>query len=301
MGYTKTQVDQIIDKAQGSDAGPEIILDRGRVAGRPVDVLNFPVTVADPQIELAHGHFAYGFNLNGKVEPDSFEDPDSHELGVDNQLWRAIGCFKTYDVTLPVVPFYEHITWDTAMDAMPAWVLSVTGDDLSKDGAVTVVFDRALNVLIRNTLGGALSGTTFIIDPSPQSHSVLKGQIKGGVLTVDSGNLTLIGESPILQVLRLSDAHVRFSMKSDGTLSGIVGGYEPWIDFYYFIAVGTEVDSQVNAAGVYYALKRLADGAPDPKTGQNMAISSAFWMDAVPAFLEKADVKGAVHTVSPVR
>ena len=32
----------------------------------------------------------------------------------------------------------------------------------------------------------------------------------------------------------------------------------------------------VNAPGLYYTLKRLADAYPDPKTGENTAISAAF-------------------------
>jgi hypothetical protein len=41
-------------------------------------------------------------------------------------------------------------------------------------------------------------------------------------------------------------------------------------------------------------MKRLADGAPDPATGQNMAISAAYYLEAVPAFI----VNGADQVVS---
>src|SRR5258707_14540264 len=36
---------------------------------------------------------------------------------------------------------------------------------------------------------------------------------------------------------------------------------------------------------MYYALKRNADGMPDPKTGRNTAISTAFRFTAKPAFV----------------
>ena len=52
--------------------------------GQPVSPGNVPALSADPGIESAQGRFAYGFDLDGEVSPDDFEDPDSHERGVDN-------------------------------------------------------------------------------------------------------------------------------------------------------------------------------------------------------------------------
>ena len=40
----------------------------------------------------------------------------------------------------------------------------------------------------------------------------------------------------------------------------------------------------MDLAGVYYAMRRLADGVPDPATGENTAISAAYFLEAVPAF-----------------
>ena len=62
-----------------------------RLNGIEVNPGNVPVLVSDPHVHTAQGRFAYGFNLNGRVEPDSFENPDSGEWGVDNQMWRALG------------------------------------------------------------------------------------------------------------------------------------------------------------------------------------------------------------------
>ena len=41
----------------------------------------------------------------------------------------------------------------------------------------------------------------------------------------------------------------------------------------------------MNFPGFFYSLQRLADAEPDPTTGQNTRISTAFKLDAVPAFL----------------
>ena len=40
--------------------------------------------------------------------------------------------------------------------------------------------------------------------------------------------------------------------------------------------------------GLYWALKKMADSDPDPKTGQNRYISATWRMEAVPAYLANA-------------
>ena len=50
------------------------------------------------------------------------------------------------------------------------------------------------------------------------------------------------------------------------------------------MSIRGEEDSEVDIPGVYYALKRLADGMPDA-SGQNTAISAAYYLEAVPAYV----------------
>ena len=255
-----------------------------RLDGREVNPGNVPVLVADPQIRTAEGRFAHGFNLNGVVEPDAFEDPVSGEQGVDNRMWRALGCFEVYQVRRPVRPYNEDIAWDTALDAMPAWLMSVTGDDLDGDGDVTVTFDRSLNVAMRDARGGVLSGASYVVDPDPRSHSVFAGRIDGGVLTIEPGDFSIQGESQFYAILRFTGTRLRLEMADHGGASGIIGGYQPWRDYFHYLAIRGEENAQVDLPGVYYAMKRLADGVPDPETGENSAISAAYFLEAVPAF-----------------
>ena len=252
--------------------------------GVAVNPGNVPVLVSDPRIHTAYGRYAYGFNLNGRVEPDAFENPDSGERGVDNRMWRALGCFEVYQVRRPVRPYNEDIAWDTALDAMPAWLMSITGDDLDRDGEVTVTFDRALNVAMRDARGGVLSGATYVVDPDPRSHSVFQGRIDNGVLTIEPGDFSIQGESQFYAILRFTGTRLRLEMADDGSAAGIIGGYQPWRDYFHYLAIRGEENAQVDLAGVYYAMRRLADGAPDPRTGENTAISAAYFLEAVPAF-----------------
>jgi len=295
QGYTKDQAEKIVANNDKDESGKRIdVLRRGRINGQPVDISNFPYSAPDPKIETNVGKYANGFNLDGREGPESFIDPDTQEKGIDNQLIRALGCFAVYDIRRPVRPYLEDITWDTQMDAMPAWLMSVTGDDLSKDGPVTITFDRALNHLIRDAKGGAASDVTFMVDPNPRSHSEFKGRIKNNVLEItEPGDFTMLSEAPFHPIIQLSHTHLRLQINPDRKLTGFIGGYEPWMNYYTFLAIRGEGTGQVNLPGSYYALKRMADGVPDPKTGENTGISVAYWLEAVPAFHATADGKTA--------
>jgi hypothetical protein len=258
---------------------------RGHINGQAVDVLTFPASAPDPHVETVQGSFAYGFNLDGKIQPGSFEDPETHDKGIDNQMWRALGCYDVYAVRRPIIPYNESIAWDTAMDSMPAWLLSVSGEDLSKDGEVTVTFDRALNIVMRDARGAVLPGSSYTIDADPRSHSVFKGRIDNQVLSIEPGDFSMQGESQFYAVLRFSHAQVRLKMHPGGKLSGLIGGYQPWMDYYYYLAIRGEDTGQVDMPGVFYAMKRLADADPDPVSGQNRAISAAYYIEAAPVFL----------------
>ena len=282
-----------------ADGNRVAIRELPRLDGRAVDPGNVPVLVADPQVRTAEGRFAHGFDLNGVVEPDSFEDPVSGDLGVDNQMWRALGCFEVYQVRRPVRPYNEDIAWDTALDAMPAWLMSVTGDDLDGDGEVTVTFDRALNVAMRDARGGVLSGATYVVDPDPRSHSVFAGRIDDGVLTIEPGDFSMQGESQFYAILRFKGTRLRLEMADHGGASGIIGGYQPWRDYFHYLAIRGEENAQVDLPGVYYAMKRLADGVPDPETGENTAISAAYFLEAVPAFHATLAGEVVAHAVGP--
>lgn len=285
QGYTEEEAIFILANDGMDESGQEVdISKRGRLNGEPVDVHTYPTSVPDPEIETVKGRYAYGFNLDGEIESDSFEHPETGDRGIDNQMWRVLGCFSVYDVRRPVVPYNEGIAWDTAMDAMPAWLISISGEDLSRDGDVTVTFDRSLNIVMRNARGGVLAGSSYTIDPDPRSHSVFQGRIEDGIVTIEPGEFSMQGESQFYAVLRFSNTHLRLKMHPDGSLSGHIGGYQPWMDYFHYLAIRSEGTAQVNIPGVFYAMRRLADADPDPATGQHWAISAAYYIEAVPVF-----------------
>lgn len=260
-----------------------------------------PTTAPDPGLKLVRGKYAYGFNLDGKgaASPSSFEEADTHEMGVDNQLYRVMGCIRSYrGLPPPGRPSLPENLWDVLRDVMPAWLVTVaSADSLSKDGAVTVTIDRALDRITRDASGGnAQADMTYRIDPDPRSHNVLHGRIKGGVVTTtEPAPVRIVFDPYLMPELNLTETHLRIEMKPDGTGLALIGGYQPWDVVYYSMANQghiKEYAASIDVPAVYYALKKNADGDPDPKTGENRRISSAYRLELVPAFaVPAADAK----------
>lgn len=268
------------------------IVMRGKVDGKPANVYTHPTSVPDPQIHTIVGRYAYGFNLDGKgaASPNSFEDPETHEVGVNNQLARALGCFVAERGTPTTRPTWPAIEWDAGRDQMPAWVIEISGiDDPKNSDNVTVGIYRATGPTTRNASGDPQADMTFRIDPNPRMQNVMHGKIKDGVLITDRFDFDML-QDPILGVAEyiFKDAKLRLTLNPDGSLKGILGGYTPWKTIYVSLAVGgsvNELNLSIDMPGSYYALKRLADAYPDPKTGENAFISSGYRIEAIPAFL----------------
>jgi len=269
----------------------ELIMNRGRIDGQPANPYTHPASVVDLKLPGLDGKFAYGFDLDGKGadDPDGFEDPQTHERGVDHQLYRAFGCARAFRGSLESRPTYYAWAWGQLKDSQPAWLITVSGEDLSKDGPVTVSIDRALEHLRSNSDGTPRFDMAYRIDPDPRSRNTFRGELKGGVVTlIEHGTLRLLQNPLVAPELRLSNVHLRLTLNTDRTARGFMGGYQPWHPIYWGIAgVGFGGEQQVTGdiPGYYHLMKRYADADPDPVTGQNRAISVTYYLEAVPAFV----------------
>lgn len=293
MGKTPQEIDTIFSDIGngGPPSTQEIFINRGRIDGKPVNIYDNPLSAPDPKFNEVDGKYAFGFNLDGKTET-GYEDPVSHERGVDNQYYRALGCNQNHRAFPPDRPTHAIYIWNGARDSSPAWIITVKGEDLDKDGEVTVMFDRALKHATLDATGNVVADATFRIDPSPRSHNELKGRIKDGTIYIDGGDLNILGDPFNYVRLQLANTHARFKMLPNGALEGILGGYQPWMHLYFsYSSHGyvAEVNESINYHGVYHALRRLADAHPDPKTGENTAISVAYRVEAVRAFTLPAE------------
>lgn len=261
---------------------------RGKIDGKPVNIYVNPTAAPDPMIKLAQGKLSYGFNLDGKDGPNDFKDPDTGETGIDNMLYRAVGCFNTQRATPPSRPTFPAIQWDMLRDQMPAWLIEVKNiDDPKNDPDVDVTFYRATGPIMRNAAGEAQADQSFQADGNPRNTSKVKGHIKDGVLTTDTFDFNIIGDPFTVPEYHFSKAQVRLKMDGDG-VKGVIGGYQPWKMIYASFSIGgsvNEANLSIDVQGIYYALRKLADFDPDPATGENRQISTTYAMEGVPAFV----------------
>lgn len=291
LGFTSAQIAEMKKKeAEGSREIDELMGMRGRLNGEPVNPVAYPATVKDPKLNHVTGKSAYGFDLDGKSGPWSFQDPETKAGGIDNQLIRALGCSRGFRGTLDNQPTYWVYIWGQLQDSQPAWLVTLTGDDLSKDGEVRIVFDRALERLRYNVDGSPRTEVTYRIDPDPRSHNEFEGTLKDGVVTLKQpgkDRFRMLLNPLLIPEINLHTVHLRLRLNRSGTMDAMLGGYQPWGEVYWaFAAPGQSGEPEVfgDLVGLYYLFRRFADADPDPVTGQNAGISATYHLQGVPAF-----------------
>ena len=61
-----------------------------------------------------------------------------------------------------------------------------------------------------------------------------------------------------------------------------------------------ELNLSIDAPGIYYAMKKLADAYPD-STGQNQYISASYIIEAIPAFVSHPDKNDKTARIDQVQ
>lgn len=233
--------------------------------------------------QLYDGKVAAGINLDGKTGKDDFSGTDGG-TGVDNQLWRAVGCIK---------PFRESSeranAKKTFMSARAPTLIEVRGvDSLADDPDVTVNIYPAADPLEANGRGEALAGLTFATDPDPKLRASVHGRIVNGVLTTDPVDIILNYKEQIVDAPRaFRAARIQAKLKPDGIEGGIYGYYtlaSYWASIEQMTQNGANLTG-VSCPGVWRAINKLADGYRDPATGKFTAISSAYSFLGTRAFV----------------
>ncbi len=279
----------------------EIATNRGRINGKPVNVYLNPTSVPDPRIKIGQGKIGLGFNLDGKIGPSDFTDPETHEKGVDNQLSRILACFEATRGT-PIRGLWPGMQWDAPRDTMPAWLIQISGiDDVKNDDDVSISFYRATAPILRNAKGDPQANMTFLVDTTPRYQNKVHGRIKDGMILSDVFEFFLAADPYIQPDFNFKKARVRLRIESNGTLNGYIGGYASVEGAYLGAAAGEageEAFSAVDVPGIYYALQRLADGDVDSKAGKRTTISATYRIDAVPAFFTTPKDKPEPQTAS---
>jgi hypothetical protein len=293
--YPKEKVEEVLRDfpGEGGLQQPWIPLVMTRGNGKD-NVYTNPTSAPDPGLKLVQSKYSYGFDLDGKAGKGSFLDPETKKPGIDNQLYRVMGCIRSFrGLPPPGRPSLAENLWDVLRDVVPAWVITVSGSDLSKDGDVTISFDRALERMTRDATGGtAQADLTYQVDPDPRAHNELKGKIKNGVVTTTEPADVHMKEDPyLLPEYNWTQAKMTFDTRPGVLRRGMIGGYLPWRDLFYAVANQghiKEYATSIDVPAFYYALERNADADPDPVTKRNRRISTAYMIEAVPAFVVPA-------------
>ncbi len=300
IGKTREEAQKIVNAVGNGDReAHQIIVNRGRINGQPVNAYNNPQTVKDPMMTAVDSKYGYGFNLDGRgaASPNSFIDPETKEAGVNNQMFRALGCIDNLRATPPLRSSDTEQWWYLIQDSQPAWLVSITADDFANDDDATITFDRALEHPSRDANSNTRPHMTYRIDPDPRSHTEIRGRIKDRVFhAATDQTLYMVGDLLVIAELELHKAHVRIKLLEDGSIDGYIGGYQPWLQIFFPIAAGGnnfEQNVAHDIPGIYYLLKKNADAEPDPKTGENTAISTAWRIEAVPAFAVPLEASNA--------
>jgi len=243
------------------------------------------------------GAVSYGLNLDGMIDADDLLSPEGVE-GIDNQVYRAVGCISGYRNGGAV---WQFDTNDMVQNASNRFVIELTGvDDLRNDDDVTVTTYRGLDSLNRDSTGALSAGGMQQVDMRFGQPFIyrLQARIVDGVLItnpVDDFRLIWsmannLGGYQLFQGFRMQ---VELSPKS---ATGLFAGYVD-IDRWdhnlntnwttHFQAYG-----HVSEPSLYRALRRLADGYPDPDTEENTAISSAVQVSFVQVYVMHPDADG---------
>jgi len=260
------------------------------------DFCSVPTYPRAPQ-RTPQGKMSFGMNLDGTTDGHATSNSCAHQKfqgadgqPVDNQLYRVIGCvneLKTH--TLTDRPPLQLNYWNVLYEQMPAWLIEISNiEDPQNSPDVTVTITRAFEPPTKDSAGNVESDLTFTSDPNPRWHNVVHGRIKDGVLTTDKFEMNMEGDPFWIQEFHFKEARLRLKIAPDGSLRGFLGGYHAWFPFYWQYGSegwGVDATNNVDLPGFYFALKNSADAYPDPKTGQNTAISSAWLIEAVPAFV----------------
>jgi len=259
-----------------------------------------PTSTPDPGLVGVSGTIGEGINLDGD-EKTGFTSPTG-EKGIDNTFYKTCGCWKTYRgphrLSSGALQFNDSMrngAWTTLI------VVSGEGRDPMNDERVKVGLYVSNDKMVKDGNGNIAWDYTFRIAPHARYEGILPARtVNGRIVSTAPADISLRdpGYTRDLELLR---ARVDLQMKTDGSLTGYVGGYRPWEPVYkgWVNARGPviEVLTWVQLPGVYYALRRSADFSPTGPGGEKTHISFALRVDAVPAFVMIPDASKEVASV----
>jgi hypothetical protein len=230
----------------------------------------------------AQGDQVEGLDLDGVVDDNDYHSPDGERSGIDNQMNRVLGCIAHYR-TGGIIYHFENKFAQQYNDNR--WIIELTGvDDLENDDEVSVSVYRGMDDLLTDAGGEAfIAGATQRVDTRWGRDYIehTTGKIVDGVLTTQPIDTIQIPWSSTFdtsgyQVFR--GLRMEINLGAEGA-EGLLAGYTDVEAFNHQLnttwSTHHQSYGQLSSLSQYHALRRYADGYPDPETGENTAISSA--------------------------
>jgi hypothetical protein len=301
-GYTKEEADWI-----RNPANPE----RSAVSGNPkmafrgkdrASVYRDPESAPDPGLYEVEGNIAEGINLDGDAS-NGFTSLRG-EKGIDNQFYRALGCWKTFRGA-PRMSSGSQTVNDPMREGSWTMVIVVRGEgaDPMNDDKVTVGVYQSGDKLVKSGDGKIVEDYTFSIQPHARNEGVFPARIVNGrIVSTQPIEMIMRDPSPgaVRAGLELKKAQIDFQMQPNGALKGYIGGYREWKPVYFgWAGFGqvNEVLTWIDLPAAWYAMKRHADYSPTGPGGEKTHISFALRVDAVPAYVMTPDGKNEVAEI----
>ncbi len=245
-------------------------------------VESYHPTVAPDALPFLEGEgpVAPGVDLDGVAGPEDFTNADGVR-GVDNQMHRVLGCIANYRAPDGPIRFFEDEM--VLRENYNRIVVQLTGvDSLADDPDVEVLIFRGRdNVLV--DAGGlkALPGGTQRIDVRWGGRYIRRthGRIAGGVLETEPVDLLYPWDAFYMPTDQyMWGARLQLAL-TPVSAEGLLAGYTDVETWYMHMLRNWSAHYQSygksSGPSIYKAMRRLADGVPDPETGANRAISSA--------------------------
>jgi hypothetical protein len=287
-GYTREEAEWLRNPANPSRSP---VHGQNQMAFRGKDRANVytnPTSIPDPGLVGVTGEIAEGIDLDGNAK-NGFTSPTG-EKGVDNNFYKALGCWKTYRgpqrLSSGALQFNDSMRnggWSTVI------VVAGKGADPLNDDNVTVGVYVSDDKMVKDGNGNIAPDYTFSIKPHGKYEAIFPARVANGVITSTQPVDGMLRDPGYWRDLDLLQAQVKLTMKPDGSLTGYVGGYRAWKPVYdgWVQARGPVIEALtwVQLPGVYYSLKRNADYSPTGRKGEKTHISYALRVDALPAYV----------------
>ncbi|MCB2106075.1 MAG: hypothetical protein KDE14_00185 [Rhodobacteraceae bacterium] len=288
--------DRLTDGGEKEPAARRVI---AAVRGpRGEDVCWIPDVVTDPPLRTVGGNISYGRDLDGRSDGAAtanscahrdFEGPNG-EPGIDNQMYRLLGCVYGWRTA----GYIEDVADTERRDSTKGvWLIEITPLDQSEPSQrVQVAFFRVVDGFRKALTGDILPYASYRIDQSPTFQYAATGTLTDGVLATDRMDIRLpFYGNRVSTDMIIRDMSLELKIDIDGSgADGLLTGYhdvDNWWDYVRKMGYLIET-AQFSCPALYQAAHELADGYPDPETGACTALSAAYKVKMLPAFVDLA-------------